>query len=752
MNPKSSSTNARPETIRGISVPGLWGYVTPQSVAPGGRLEVHASAEAGFALRVVRLGRRAILDPDADHVADREDAEVLYRSVSRDARPQTVAPGSYVYADGPRLRERPLTVGLWFRPWRLPVTDTVSFTWAGLISDLDFPDRCHFALLLDFTGRVGIYAGDGGAYDQRRLLWAGGSLGDRLGEWHHLVGVIGEDVRLFLDGALVGSMPNGAPAPGDGRARLRLGACAQRGVVDNLLDADIAAPFAGRFEAGEAVAKRLFDDRGLSDLPELLPPGLLSHWPLDEEKGSRVRDAAGELSGTIVNHGTWQIGGPACSAEAGQPGYDPAADAGRGHALRLCVDDLVDCGWPCVEAVTVPPEAESGMYAVELTLQGRPESEALSIPFVVVRTKPRRARSVALLVPTFTWAAYGRVPLDEVRVPGLTSSFYTTHANGRLFFHVGLNMPQPRVGPYVLPTHRPAHSLHAHVVRPERFAEAWLAAEGYRYELVTDWELHHDPGFLAEFAALLVVGHSEYWSDEMRGGVLDYLEGGGRVLCLSGNTLYWRVSLDRERMTVECRKTMLEDESHENPSWLRPAEWRERWHTDGRPGGTWSLVGAPGAEVLGLDSWAVSDMGNPAGYAPYRILRPDHFLLEGVELDRDGTIGGRCLNGAAASGFETDALPSPQPGLAEGRPPVLLGQAEGIQNVFLLDEPTADHGRDASLGADLIYWDRPGGGEVVNAGSIAFSGALPVDPGASALVRNALAHFEVARRDAARRD
>jgi hypothetical protein len=48
-------------------------------------------------------------------------------------------------------------------------------------------------------------------------------------------------------------------------------------------------------------------------------------------------------------------------------------------------------------------------------------------------------------------------------------------------------------------------------------------------------------------------------------------------------------------------------------------------------------------------------------------------------------------------------------------------------------------------GADVIYWDRPGGGRVFNAGSIGYTGSLAVDPGIQALTRNVLHRFGIAR-------
>jgi hypothetical protein len=110
-----------------------------------------------------------------------------------------------------------------------------------------------------------------------------------------------------------------------------------------------------------------------------------------------------------------------------------------------------------------------------------------------------------------------------------------------------------------------------------------------------------------------------------------------------------------------------------------------------------------------------------------------------VSFGPDKQIGGKSLNGlGGASGYEFDANPNrtgmgpaPLPGVTT------LASALGQRNIEWLGDP--------NHGADMIYWQRPNGGIVVNFGSIAAAGALPVDPAFAHIVRNTLAHFGVPR-------
>ncbi|MGH3275681.1 MAG: N,N-dimethylformamidase beta subunit family domain-containing protein [Streptosporangiaceae bacterium] len=728
----------RPEQARSFPVPGTWAYPDSLSVEPGQRITFHVSTPAAFDLSVLRLGSRALLDPCADDEADIADAEVLFERRHGWASQQRISPGSYVFVAGDPVPDRPFTAGIWLRLWRSPCIDTLQWQWSGLITDFDYPAACRFALLVDHAGRPGVYVGDGGQFRTEWLHTCEADLGPGGGSWHHLAATVdGGDVSLFADGVLAGLWPAAAPPSGElsAAARLRIGASAEAGRANNFLDGDIARPFVARSVLDLATARRIFADRARSDLTSLGVTQLEGDWALAEEVGVRVADRSGrDRHGEVVNRGTWQVGGPAFDAARGTPGYVPERDPDRGHGLRLASDDLLDCEWEATDAVIIPSDAASGIYAARVALAGN--GEVVTAPFVVVRTRPRRPGSVAVLCATNTWHAYGRIPRDEIRIPGLTASFYTRHLSGRPFFWVGLRQPIPRADPFGFESARAARNRHSHLVRPERYAHAWLRQEGYSCECITDLELHSQPGLLERFRALMICGHNEYWSHEMRAAVAAYLDRGGRVIGLSGNTLYWRVSIGAEG-SIESRKT-----SRDGGEWLPPDEWGERWHSDDRlPGGTWALIGEPAHEVLGLEMQGMIDDGTPAAFAAYTVTQPDHFLLhspEEVPLTAAGTFGEINLNGPKASGYEMDAAPATV-GVAANPPGMVVIASALGQRLIEPAGPDPDHG------ADFVYWARPGGGEVVNAGSIAFTGSLAVDQGSSTLMRNVLAHFGVSQ-------
>ena len=735
----------RPEPVRQVSARDAGGYVEDLGVRPGDAVRFHLSTPAAYALEVVRLGRSAIIDAGADGAADLVEAEEVGRFEETEASPQVVQPGSYLYAGGPPLPAGPFTCGLWLRPWRVPVIDAMQWAWSGLITDLDFPDHTRFALLIDHNGRIGLALGDGGTFVHAAVTYAEPALRDRLGRWFHVAATAGHDiVTIYVDGKEVARapspLPGGLTEPGP-RSRLRIGAFAERGAADDLLDADIAAPFVAAGTLEPSALRRVVADRGRSLLGELQLGPLQAAWDLAEEAGHDVADSSGHgRHATLVGGGTWQIGGPAFDASLGAPGYEPSTDPDRGHGLRLSSDDLLDCRWPVSHEWTVPADAPSGLYCGLLRLSGRPRSEATPITFAVVRREPRRPGSVALLLSTNTWYAYGRRPTVTAPSFGLSASFYSTHLSGQPHFWLTTQAPIPRATPFGFESERAAFIGHSHLVRPERYAEAWLEREGFAYEVITDGDLQVEPGLLDRFAALLIAGHSEYWSHEARDEVERYLDAGGNVLSLSGDSCHWRVSFDDNGLVLECRK----DVSDYDYRWLAPERWGERWHThDGCPGGCFRLIGRYAHEMLGLDPQGMIDDGTSSGFRALRVLEPEHHLFREprqVRFSPDGMIGERSLNGPRVSGYEFDAVRE-----AVGTHPEPLS---GLTLLGTTRQPNLEWaGADPDQGADLILWERPRGGRVVSLGSIGATGALAVDAGIGAFAANVLDWFGVAGPD-----
>ncbi|MCI0748641.1 MAG: hypothetical protein L0Y58_24800, partial [Verrucomicrobia subdivision 3 bacterium] len=496
---------------------------------------------------------------------------------------------------------------------------------------------------------------------------------------------------------------------------------------------------------------------------------LLACWPLSEERGGQVADISRhKRHGRIINNATWMIGGPSFDANVPRFGlYDPKKDPTRGHALRFASDDLYDCRWSATKTCRVPASAKPGLYVgrFEFDLNGKPHR--YDVTFIVKKPARRQKRPILVLCATNTWRAYSGTPfavndpkLKQVwGTGGGTNSpcdppafnFYRAHAAGQGTFQLGLRMPWPAAGPYILyggPTD------YSHLMRADRFAHVWLEQSGYEYDVIGDLDLHRDPDLLRGYKVFVVNGHSEYWSVPMYEGLRHYLNGGGNLICLSGNSLFWRVSYNADGTILECRKV-------DAPGEQLPHERRgECWHShDGLRGGLMRECGYPGWKLVGLETLGWNNQGNPEQFGPYLVERPDHFLFQGPEkVDvRIGAAIGQAPDGGLprANGHEIDVRLSTLAELQEKPPPegaTLPEEPAGITRLangiitwkkggaafdyfFRPVKPKTDQG------GEMIYWERPEGGRVFNTGSIGTGWALLADARLQSLLRNVLHHF-----------
>ena len=732
------------------SLSGIHAYAEP-SVAAGEVLHLRVSSTLPYTLEIRRLGA-GVDDPSTDEVID--------RFAPSGPSPREIHPGSYLHVERGLPADRAwssLAVQTWVRPWRLDRGQ-------ALISEGEWPGRAGFALRLDATGRIQFELGDGGP-DRPGSIVSGPKLQAR--RWQHVVGAWdGRSQAIWLDGLPAAVIPREGSirtVPGP----IRIGAAGRDGRADDFLDGDLAGPALwGRALEADEIG-RLHRGLGLEP-PD--PDGLLAHWPLDEEAGATVTDRSDwGRHGRIINRGTWMIGGPSFDAEAVPRfgPYDPARDDRRGHGLRLAADDLYDCRWPVTHECPIPPTARSGIHVARFVYESDGEPRRYDVTFLVRRPADRPPAPIVVLCATNTWRAYSATPFAaNVSGPthwptgGLRNDLaeapsyccYRDHHAGQPTYQVGLRLPWPAAGPEVL--YSPPGVGYSHLMRSERFAHAWLDEQGYAYDVIGDSDLHQDPEILEDYRAVVVNGHSEYWSIPAYEGLDRYLRGGGRAVVLSGNTMFWRVSFDAEGAVMECRKF--------DPSiGGRPAAAiGELWHGhDRKRGSLMREAGYPAWAVIGLDTLGYWGTGKGA-FGVYTAEATDHPLFrepERTDLAKGDTFGHSPDGGEPrAGGHEADVrlatlrsmtLP-PLPPDAE-----LPEEPEGFTTLArCVRQPTSGttldyFGRPArspeGVCAEVILWERPQGGTVFHGGTIAGGWALSADERWGTLLRNVLNRYGV---------
>ena len=340
------------------------------------------------------------------------------------------------------------------------------------------------------------------------------------------------------------------------------------------------------------------------------------------------------------------------------------------------------CGWPTTTTLDVDPALPSGLYAARITA-----GAAVTDIVFVVRPAAAAAKSPLLvLANTNCWNAYNAW--------GGRSNY--SDAN------TGVTLSYERPNPGTIPDVRNADGTYAstHLTAGEVWLLSWLDQQGFAVDVCADADLHADTVGLADYKALVLSTHPEYWSQQMAANVQRYLNGGGCLLYLGGNGAFRDVdySADGSAMTTGA----------DAPHWCANA---------------WQPAGPLPRTLLGV-AYDVTADGNYPQRCGYVVDDASHRFMAATGLAKGAVFGATGRNGGGACGWEADCAS----GDFVGGPP-----AAGLQILA--------HGQlvtGAGYRGDLAYYDAAGGGFVLAIGSITVTGALPVDAPLAALVKTAL--------------
>ena len=348
-------------------------------------------------------------------------------------------------------------------------------------------------------------------------------------------------------------------------------------------------------------------------------------------------------------------------------------------------------GWPAYP-FTVPAAWPSGLY--RLKAHGPGETvHADVLEFVVRAATPGSTSKILLIADFVTPQAYngegGKSLYDWPTARGSTVSF-----------------------------NRPLGPLGGH---PELIT--WLHTNGYALEYASLVDLHTHPSILDPYQCLLFGPHTEYWSKEMRDQVEAFVQRGGNVMSLSGNTCYRQVRFEDNARTLigykNAKADLDSDLQRQTVAFAQPP------------------VNRPPNTMLGV-GWthgAFRDATPPA--AAYTVHFPNHWTCAGAPLGAGNTT-------APFLGYETDAADVAMED--EGYPRVTGEEGTPLSTVVLA---SVDLGGLAQGAPNTAWKGKPGmatatlmtrHGLVFSASTTDWIGALanPANPAISHITKNVI--------------
>jgi len=443
------------------------------------------------------------------------------------------------------------------------------------------------------------------------------------------------------------------------------------------------------------------------------------------------------------------------------------------------------CGWPVTHQWVIPADLPCGGYLVITSACDEAGQKTEHHHFFAVTATTARPQSETLFVlSTTTWMAYNNWggsnhyegnyngPDENAMAPILSSQ--RPWANGQVWLPIGA----PRIPIEVTPemgavprytalewANLQGYSKYyaaAGWASFERHFAVWAENNQYPLDYATQHDLHFRPGILSQYKCVVIVGHDEYWTAEMRDAIDAFVDQGGNVARFGANFI-WQVRLEDNGQTQVCYKyhgqahdpVMGTDEQHKlTTAWESP------------------LVNRPGASTFGLNGLHCVYAGfggwNPRNTGGYTVYRNDHWAFEGCDLYFGDSFG----SSAKVFGFEVDGVDFtfrnglPYPTFTDGAPEgleILAMSASGIEEedhgnkgarmyagdgdlAFKVHElygrDTPELRRENQYGAGQMAVFSRNGGTVFNAGSCEWVNGLRLrEPFTEKITRNVLDRF-----------
>lgn len=711
----------------------LTGYSDRLSVVPGETVEFKVSCSAGDAYEA-RLVRVRCGDPNPDSPGMRETPVASAIEGRYPAREQPVHLGSYGRVDDTAALaiNGSLTVIATIWP------STPAKGEQGIVAAHDPAGGAGFALLIGEDGSIAGRLADG----EERRAWVTVGKPLRRRAWYRVWLVFDRDAGTLA----VGQAPVKAAFAVDdeGQGVVDVGFTPRLGGGPPLYFAalggePVGGHYNGRIERPMLIGGALETGEVLRRASGAAEGAVLAAWDFARDmSGTAVVDTGPNgLHGTLVNlparamRGSNWTGKEMCWRHAPE----------QYGAIHFHDDDIYDCGWQTDFAFTVPADMPSGVYAARLTCG---EADDM-IPFFVRPPRGEARSSLCVLVPTFTYMAYGnhaRIDADETYRARLAAwpdarpwipndhpdyglSTYNFHSDGSGISHASRLRPLMTMRSGFVSVYDPRGSGLRHFPADTHLID-WLEEMGHDFDVVTDEDLHEEGvDLITRYNAVLTTTHPEYHTRETLDALSAYTERGGRLVYLGANGFYWRVARHRELPgVIELRRA----EGGIRAWSAEPGEYYQAF--DGAYGGLWRRNARPPQALAGVGFTA---QGLFHGSYYRRLTAADDpraaWIFEGIDDEILGDFG---LSGGGAAGFELDRADHE---LGTPLHALVLASSEGHSDDFILvHEERATHvrtvsGRPASelIRADMTYYETPNGGAVFSVGSITFCGSLSHD-------------------------
>lgn len=363
------------------------------------------------------------------------------------------------------------------------------------------------------------------------------------------------------------------------------------------------------------------------------------------------------------------------------------------------------CGWKVTAALHIPDQWSAGMYSAEF-----PTTSGMKRMIFCVRERvPGSTSKMLVSMSSNTWQAYNSF--------GGKSLYDFNSTNTTASYKVSFERPF---------TNWMSSLYFKHADKLIR----WIEKEHIDYETCMMNDLDADPSLLDAYDVFVIGGHSEYWSRTERTAIQHFVDRGGRIIVLGGNTCWWQVRFEDGGKTMVCYKSANRDPLYG----IDNSVVTENWGRDPINEPENSLIGVSFEHggYVNHDSVLLGINGSGG----YTVFHSDDWIFRGTNV-RDGDIFGHA---SAIVGYEVDGAL-----YYWGRDSMmaLIGADRTPRNFRILGlSPAASESGGTTGAATMGYYIMPNGGAVFNAATINWSDGLAMgDTTVEWVTRNVMRRF-----------
>jgi hypothetical protein len=360
----------------------------------------------------------------------------------------------------------------------------------------------------------------------------------------------------------------------------------------------------------------------------------------------------------------------------------------EGIQQRPCVSDpstgLLSCPWRTAVAFDVPEHWLSGVYVAVVTSEAMYQS---MMPFWVVDNS--RHSDLLFVSSLNTYQAYNDFPYDPAPsdpggLPRTGRSLYGFSSAGGLPA-VKVSFDRPFSSQYGGPGDGGVFDFEPELI-------AFLERSGYDVTYAPDPAIDRRPSMLLHHQAVVIGGHSEYWSRAAYDGAFAARAEGVGLAFITANEIYWQVRYEPNQRGVERRVMVGYKDAAPDPV-VDPALRTTLWRNLGRPEQKLAGVQFP---TDGNQDW---------GGQPYLPQHTEHWAYAGTGFQNGVPLP------VEAVGYEIDNY---DPG---------VGPPEGTEYTLLAASPFLNFAGASYVHNSSIYRG-PGGNWVWATGSMDWAWTL----------------------------